>query len=165
MIKKKICMLGAFSVGKTSLVEKYVHSIFSNEYLSTVGLKISEKVVSIDEQEVKLMLWDMEGKDIYSAINQSYLRGAMGCLIVADGLRLETLTVALEIHKSIREMHPNIPCYLLLNKADLKDQWEISDQTIKELSGQELNVFCTSAKTNLNLDLVFESMARETARG
>ena len=56
MIKKKICMLGAYGVGKTSLVRRYVYSIFSEKYLSTVGVKIDKKVVQVEGQEVHLLL-------------------------------------------------------------------------------------------------------------
>ena len=61
MIQKKICMLGAFAVGKTSLVKRYVHSMFSDKYLSTVGVKIDKKVLHNGDSEVMLMLWDLYG--------------------------------------------------------------------------------------------------------
>lgn len=71
-------MLGAFPVGKTALVQKHVHSIFSNDYLSTVGVKISKRAIQVDGQDINMMLWDMEGQDDYTNPNLAYLRGAMG---------------------------------------------------------------------------------------
>ena len=59
MIKKKICMLGAFAAGKTSLVRRYVHSLFSEKYHTTVGVKIEKKPVNINGTPVDLLLWDI----------------------------------------------------------------------------------------------------------
>jgi GTPase SAR1 family protein len=56
-VQKKICMLGGFSVGKTSLVKRYVASIFSESYLTTVGVKIDKKTVTLGERVVHLILW------------------------------------------------------------------------------------------------------------
>ena len=55
MLSKKVCMLGAYAVGKTALVQRYVHSIFADRYLSTVGVKISKKVLSLKNQEILLV--------------------------------------------------------------------------------------------------------------
>ena len=65
MIKKKICMLGAFAVGKTSLVQRFVNSIFSEKYQTTIGVKIDQKLVQTGDTEVNLMLWDIHGEDNY----------------------------------------------------------------------------------------------------
>ncbi|MDR1487479.1 MAG: GTP-binding protein, partial [Deltaproteobacteria bacterium] len=110
MINKKICMLGSFSVGKTALVRQYVSSIFSDTYLSTVGVKISKKTINVKNQELNLLLWDMEGQDNYSLVNMSYLRGAHGLLFVVDGTRGETLTVALKLRvESMKILGSGIP--------------------------------------------------------
>ncbi len=78
-------MLGALAVGKTALIQRYVHSIFSDEYLSTVGVKVSKK--TLEEPPVNLLLWDLEGQDDYNALNISYIKGAAGLLFVIDGSR------------------------------------------------------------------------------
>jgi small GTP-binding protein len=71
MISKKICMVGAFSVGKSALIERFVHSVFSDRYLSTVGVKISKKVVALEGEEMTIVLWDMEGKDDFAVVKMS----------------------------------------------------------------------------------------------
>src|SRR5919202_3718030 len=96
-ISKKICMIGDFGVGKTSLIRRFVDRQFSDQYLSTVGVKISRK--SLELQSVKqtgkidlqLLIWDLEGHTKFKAIAPSYLQGASGALIVADVTRLETI--------------------------------------------------------------------------
>ena len=87
MIQKKICLLGGFGVGKTSLVSRFVHSIFSDKYLTTVGVKIDKKRVDLGSQQVDLVIWDIYGEDDFQKVRMSYLRGASGYLLVADGTR------------------------------------------------------------------------------
>lgn len=161
MISKKVCMLGAFSVGKTSLVSQYVHSIFSDRYLSTVGVKISKKELNADGQTVNLILWDMEGRDNFSDINVSYLRGAMGCFVVADGTRKETLDAALGIRKLALEIMGDVPCYLLLNKADLAERWEITGEMLAQAEKEGVKTIMTSAKTGQSVSTSFETLAKD----
>jgi len=155
MINKKICMLGAFSVGKTSLVAQYVHSVFSDKYLSTVGVKISKKIIAFDGQEVTLVLWDMEGRDIYTNVNVSYLRGDMGCFVAAEGMRAETLDTALELRTLVLSKVGAVPNALLVNKADLAEQWEISEKMINKATAGGIPVFRTSAKTGQSVEEAF----------
>jgi len=162
MISKKVCMLGSFSVGKTSLVEKFVHSIFSDKYLSTVGVKISKRIVKLDDKDLTFVLWDMEGQDMYSNINMSFLRGVMGYFIVMDGLRAETYQIGLDIYAVAQKIAgENIPCCFLINKADLQDKWEITQEMIEKLKQKGVKVFFTSAKFGLGVEDAFFALGRE----
>ena len=76
MLQKKICLLGAFGVGKTSLVRRYVDTIFSDAYLTTVGVKIDKKLLTVGGEQMALILWDIAGEDDIAAVRVSYLRGA-----------------------------------------------------------------------------------------
>ena len=100
MIQKKICMLGATGVGKTSLVSRFVSSIFSDKYLTTVGVKIDKKTVTVEARTVTLVLWDIYGEDAFQSVRASYLRGAAGYLLVADGTRQLTLDTARSLQKT-----------------------------------------------------------------
>src|SRR5207302_7436931 len=84
-LQKKICVLGGFGVGKTSLVKRYIESIFSESYLTTVGVKIDKKTVDLTDRIVNLILWDIAGEDDLSSLRVAYLRGSAGYLLVADG--------------------------------------------------------------------------------
>src|SRR5215475_14364808 len=101
MLQKKICLLGAFGVGKTSLVRRYVDTIFADSYLTTVGVKIDKKVVSVGSEQLALILWDVAGEDEVSAVRASYLRGAAGYLLVVDVTRAQTLDVAQAIRQRV----------------------------------------------------------------
>lgn len=161
MISKKVCMLGGFSVGKTSLVERYVHSLFSDKYLSTVGVKISKKVLSLDGTDATLILWDMEGKDTYAKVNLSYLRGAMGFFTVADGTRKETLETAMALRQTALSVAGDVPSCLLVNKADMKDRWEITEAMLSPLAAQGVRVLHTSAKTGEGVEDAFVSLTKD----
>ena len=87
-------MVGTFAVGKTSLVRQFDDSVYSEKYHTTVGVKVDKKIVIVGENEVTLVLWDIEGATGSLELRQSYLRGAAGYLLVADGTRPDTLTAA-----------------------------------------------------------------------
>jgi small GTP-binding protein len=161
MNSKKVCLLGGFAVGKTSLVERYVYSIFSDTYLSTIGVKISKKAFSLDGTDTMLILWDMEGEDAYADVNLAYLRGAMGFFVVADGTRKETLETALNLRRAALEITGQAPSCLLINKADIAETWEITEAMLAPLAGQGVNVRRTSAKTGMGVEEAFAGLIRE----
>ena len=103
MIQKKICMLGSFAVGKTSLVRRFVESMYTDKYHTTVGVKVDKKTVKVGEQETTLLLWDLEGSETEHDLRKSYLRGASGYLLVADGTRKETLYHVLSLQLRAQE--------------------------------------------------------------
>jgi small GTP-binding protein len=159
MIQKKICVLGAAGVGKTSLIAQFVYSKFSEKYLSSMGVKIDRKVVQVEDQQVNLMIWDIHGEEKFKKITSSYLRGASGVIMVVDGTRPDTLTVAQEIFQRVEKDVGNIPSVWLLNKADLEDEWCMSDQDQKDLSEQYVSVYRSSAKTGENVEQTFLNIA------
>ena len=114
VLQKKICMLGGFSVGKTSLVKRYVESVFSETYLTTVGVKIDKKTVDLGDHAVSLIPSDVAGEDDISSLRMSYLQGRAGYVLVADGTHLSTLEVAPCLRKRIEADHGHLPFELLL---------------------------------------------------
>ena len=161
MIQKKICMLGTFAVGKTSLVRRFVESIYSDVYLTTVGVKIDKKVVKVQPQEVMLLLWDIQGEESAAALQKSYLRGTSGYLLVADGTRKDTLYTALSIQARTQETVGPVPFLLLLNKADLTEQWAVDEQAIEGLTQKGWQVLRTSAKTGVGVEEAFLTLAQK----
>ncbi len=161
MIKKKICMLGAFSVGKTSLVQRFVKSIFSEKYLTTVGVKIDKKTVAVEGQDVDLLLWDIYGEDEFQKVKTSYLRGSSGYFLVVDGTRRDTLETAFLLQERAEGAIGKVPYILLFNKSDLADEWEIEEETLDNLSKDGLMTMKTSAKTGQGVEDAFLSIARK----
>ena len=165
MIQKKICMLGGFAVGKTSLVARYVTSLFSEKYLSTVGVKIDKKQIAVDGKDVTLMLWDIYGQDDFQTVQASQLRGMSGYLLVVDGTRRATLETARLMHQKAIEAAGPVPFILLLNKADLVSEWEIDEQAFFKLAEQGWRVIRTSAKTGEGVEQAFETLTRAMLAG
>lgn len=161
IIKKKVCMVGAFSVGKTSLVHKYVHSIFSEKYLTTVGVKIDNKEVDVDGQLIQLLLWDIQGEDELTRMRLNYLKGASAMLLVVDGTRRDTLYSALSI-KALAEASSKqrIPSIILFNKSDLLTHWEITDDIIDMVQATGLKTMFTSAKNGSGVEEAFLGISR-----
>ncbi len=159
IIQKKVCMLGASYVGKTSLVRRFVESIFSEKYHATVGVKIDRKVVSLDEKTVGLMLWDLQGETKDQAIRPQYLRGASGLILVSDGTDKLTLEPALNILSTAHGLLGPVPYLLLINKKDLSAQWEFPESEVDGLGAAGHRVLLTSAKTGDGVEEAFMAIA------
>ena len=164
MLQKKICMLGAFGVGKTSLVRRFVDTIFSDNYLTTVGVKLDKKTLAVGAETVNLILWDIAGEDDTSAVRTTYLRGSAGYLLVADGTRESTLDVACSIHSRAEAEIGRVPFMLLVNKCDLRSEWAISESRLDELAALGWTIRPTSAKTGESVEAAFQEFAERAVR-
>ena len=161
MLQKKICMLGSFAVGKTSLVRRFVESIYSDVYQTTVGVKIDKKNVQFEDKEVSLVLWDIYGEDDYQKMRWTYLRGASGYLLVADGTRKATLEKAVFLEQKVCEEAGLIPFVLVINKSDLIRDWELDPALESQLTGQGWSILRSSAKTGEGVEESFALLARK----
>lgn len=159
MIKLKVCMLGAFAVGKTSLVQQYVNSIFSDKYQTTLGVKIDKKSLNIDNQDIELILWDLAGEDEFMKVRSSYLRGSAGMMLVADGTRSETVDIAIQLKQKVDNEVGEIPFILVVNKSDLKDKWSVDSDQLVKLNESGWHVIETSAKNSDNIELAYQQLA------
>jgi small GTP-binding protein len=160
-VTSKVCVVGDFAVGKTSVVERFVTNQFSDKYLSTVGVKIDTKEIDFPARGVahKLVIWDVAGSDKFGDTEFAYLRGASGYIYVADGTRPATLTAVERLHGQIAEKYGPVPSVLLVNKRDLTVEWEVSDQRFEKLATSFLSAFRTSAKTGDDVDQAFTLIA------
>ena len=160
MIQKKVCMLGAFAAGKTSLVSRYVRNTFSEKYLTTVGVRIERTAVRAGAHELDLILWDLHGEDEFQKVRASYLRGASGCILVVDRTRTSTLDTAMRLHEEVKAALGDVPCLYAVNKTDLGDESEIVNAAIRDLRSRRSVVIATSAKTGLGVEDAFETLVR-----
>lgn len=165
MIQKKVCMLGAFAVGKTSLVQRFVQGLFSDRYLTTVGVKIDRKTVLVGDTGVNLILWDLAGEDQFQRVRTTYLRGAAGYLLVVDGTRRSTLDEASRIRDRVVVEHGDLPFVVVLNKCDLAEEWEVDGEAGDELARCAFTTVRTSAKTGEGVELAFDHLARLVGGG
>lgn len=122
-LSKKVCLLGDFAVGKTSLVRRFVYDLFDDKYLSTIGVKVSRKIITVareqDLVELTLMLWDLAGGEELTHMGTSYLRGASGIILVGDLTRPATFDVLPRYVAAAEQVGPRLPLLLVANKIDL----------------------------------------------
>lgn len=161
MLQKKICMLGSFAVGKTSLVRRYVQSMFDEVYQTTIGVKVDKKVLKLDDTELTLMLWDLYGEDEYQKMKWTYWRGTSGYLLVADGTRRATLEKAIALEQRVREEIGEIPFILMINKCDLVQEWDLDPVLEAHFNAKKWTVLHSSAKTGENVEESFLQLARK----
>ena len=164
MIQKKICLVGCSGVGKTSLVRRYVESIFSARYHSTVGVKIDRKRATVRDQDITLLLWDLEGGDTTVELRPSYLRGAAAVFYVVDGTQPETLDLLFELRRQVTNAVGSVPAIVALNKCDRLTDWAIGPDDLFRLEKADLPAFQTSAKTGERVEDAFHWLAHETTR-
>jgi hypothetical protein len=157
-LASKVCLLGDFGVGKTSLVARFVRNTFSEKYLTTMGVKVDSREVETSAGPRKLVVWDIAGKSALDTVSQSYIRGASGLLLVADGTREPTLRAALYLQVQARTVLGEVPAVLLVNKLDRVDEWEVKPATLAELR-KTLPVFETSARSGDGVEAAFAALA------
>ncbi len=158
-------MLGAASVGKTSLVRQFVDGVFSDRYLTTIGVRIDKKHLDVDGNDVEVLLWDLSGEDAYNKVSMSYLRGAAGYLLVVDGTRKSTLETARVLKNRVDDAIGSTPFVLVLNKADLKGSWDTDQQMVDSLASTGVGVVETSAKTGAGVEDAFRSVVTKVVEG
>ncbi len=160
MIEKKICMLGAFAVGKTSLVRRFVTSCFSEQYQTTIGVTVDKKSMTVDGTPLTLVLWDLYGEDAFQKVRPSYLRGSSGYLLVLDGMRRSTLDIAVQIQQSALDTLGPVPFVVLINKHDRRTDWDLTDQDLTQLAQRGWSFLMSSAKTGQGVEEAFTTLAR-----
>jgi len=165
VVQKKVCMLGGFAVGKTSLVKRFVTGQFSEKYHTTIGVKIDQKSQKVEDTDMLLVLWDVYGEDDFQKVRASYLQGSSGYLLVVDGTRIETVEVARQLHKLATQSMGSVPYVLVINKHDLQESWKIEPSMYEDLARNASVVLQSSAKTGEGVELAFAELARRMLKG
>jgi len=164
-LNRKVCLLGDFAVGKTSLVRRFVYDLFEDKYLSTIGVKVSRKVVAMPRDdttiELTIMLWDLADSQEFDSVRVSYLRGASGAVAVCDITRPSTIDGLYKYSRDLRANNPGAHLILAVNKIDLADQRAMTAAQIEAVAlDLKAPVYLTSAKTGKNVDDVFRHLGQ-----
>ena len=158
-IKKKVCLLGSYGVGKTSLVRRFVHNKFEEKYLSTIGVQISRKTLNNNSRKINLYIWDIANIEKFDSIVKSYISGAHGAIIVSDLTRPSSLSSTNEFAENFKSINPHGELIFVGNKTDLENDIKISEEEFRSnFYSSSDNIFFTSAKSGKNVEEMFQSL-------
>lgn len=169
-ISKKICLLGTFAVGKTSLVQRFTYNRFDEKYLGTLGVKVSQKSVILSTADellkLNLMLWDIDGRSDWNSVRGSYLRGAAGAMLVCDLTRAQTLDDLLNFVNALHSVNTACKLVVVGNKADLDDQLEVTNEQLEQVATRlATTCYITSAKTGDGVEQAFRYLGQTIVDG
>ena len=161
--KFKICVIGATSTGKTTIVDRLVSGEFNGNIKATVGVEYKPFRFAIGEYLCQLELWDTAGQETYKSIAKSYFRQAVGCILVFDLTKQSSFDELQYWLEQFRQLaSPNAVILLVGNKADLEDQRQISTDTAEQFAHDNLlNYSETSAVNGKNILEVFQRLTKE----
>lgn len=164
-ISKKVCLLGDYAVGKTSLVRRFVYNLFEDKYISTIGVKVSRKTVAVPRGdtivELTMILWDLAGSEEFDQVRASYLRGVAGAVLVCDLTRPETLDNLDMYVEDLSKVSPGAQIVLAANKRDLIDEQRVAPAQVEAVATDLNTLFClTSAKTGDEVQELFRNLGR-----
>jgi small GTP-binding protein len=169
-LAKKVCLLGDFGVGKTSLVERFIYGRFNPLYQASIGVQTRGKVVMLDDlpqpTEVKMVIWDIAGSQRLSdnPMRESYLRGSHGALLVCDLTRRETVDALRGYMEDLARVKVDMAVVLAANKADLEAEREVRVEELAELAtAMDAKYLLTSAKDGRNVEAAFRTLAEMMA--
>lgn len=164
-LSKKVCLLGDFAVGKTSLVRRFVYDLFDDKYISTIGVKVSRKTLAVPTQdggvvELTMMLWDLAGSEDFGQIRGSYMRGASGAILVCDLTRRETLESLAAYLNDLHQVSPSAMAIVVANKSDSPEQQVLLQQVQDAAAALNASYFITSARTGESVEEMFRQLSR-----
>ncbi|QTE22907.1 Rab family GTPase [Polaribacter cellanae] len=161
MIAKKVLLVGNFGVGKTSLIRRFVLNQFSEDYISTIGVRVSSKVVAYENQEIKLLIWDVAGTSGDEKIPKAYFLGASAAMFVFDVSREETY-LSIDKHlASIKELSGLQNITIVGNKKDLLSKEEL--ETVIDTVSVKIDLI-TSAKEDDNVEDAFLQLTSQAIK-
>lgn len=154
----KICLLGEFGVGKSSLANRLVLDDFSEVYRSTIGVRtLACTAVWRNGTRQRCVVWDVVGEPTLSDLTRRYLVGAQVVLFLADGLRKRTLKAALTMADEAGVLYPTtMRRVLVLTKLDQRADWQVSLEDIDAAAGHGIAMALTSSRDALGFDALSE---------
>lgn len=170
-IKMKVCLIGEFAVGKTSLIQRYVYDTFTDRYIQTIGAKITKKALMLHYPElntdldVDLTIWDIMGeRGFRELLKEAYFHGAQGLLAVCDLTRQDSFYELPTWIRAVEKVAGSVPIVFLGNKVDLVDDLTVEEDDMK-MMGQsyDSSYLMTSALTGQNVETAFLDIAQRIA--
>ncbi|XP_071965809.1 ras-related protein Rab-23-like [Antedon mediterranea] len=156
----KVIVVGNGAVGKSSMIQRYCKGIFTADYKKTIGVDFLEKQIEINDEEVRMMLWDTAGQEEFDAITKSYYRGAQACVLAFSTVDRDSFEAIESWKRKVEDEVSSIPMVLIQNKIDLVDDAVLEPEEAEALAKRlKLRFYRTSVKENLNIEDVFRYLA------
>jgi small GTP-binding protein len=158
----KVCLMGDFAVGKTSLIRRFTESRFSESYLSTIGIRVSRKTLEISgSSTLTLLIWDTAGSEPFTTVVRSYYRGSRGAALVCDVTRPETVASLTRYAGEFHAVNPSVPLIVMANKIDLRSERAVSGEHLEEIAAMlDAPLFFTSARTGEGVEVAFQALGQ-----
>ena len=159
----KILILGDPAVGKSCFLVRYADNVFTNSYMSTIGMDYKFKNVELEDgNTILLQIWDTAGQERFRTITKNLYKGAAGIVLIYDITNRKTFTNVRKWIKNINEEAPNKVILILVgNKADLEEKREVEKEEGEEMAAEyNIPFFESSAQSGLNIKSVFIALAK-----
>ncbi|XP_035034362.1 ras-related protein Rab-6A isoform X2 [Hippoglossus stenolepis] len=159
--KFKLVFLGEQSVGKTSLITRFMYDSFDNTYQATIGIDFLSKTMYLEDRTIRLQLWDTAGQERFRSLIPSYIRDSAAAVVVYDITNVNSFQQTTKWIDDVRtERGSDVIIMLVGNKTDLADKRQVSIEE-GERKAKELNVMFieTSAKAGYNVKQLFRRVA------
>ncbi|XP_046840293.1 ras-related protein Rab-23-like [Xenia sp. Carnegie-2017] len=157
----KVVVVGNGAVGKSSMIQRFCKGIFTKDYKKTIGVDFLERQMSIDSEDVRLMLWDTAGQEEFDAITKAYYRGAQACVLCFSTVDRDSYEAIEQWIGKVSDECGTIPCVLVQNKIDLIDEAVVQPEEAESLAKKlRVKFYRTSVKEDLNVTEVFQYLAK-----
>lgn len=157
---KKICVLGDFAVGKTSLIRRYVLDLFDDKYITTMGTKITKREMRVGVIELTMQIWDIVGNIIYRKLQEQYYKGSDAAFVVCDLTRPESEENLNGWTEHYLKVVPRARLVFLGNKADVAGVDGPVEKALAMRAARHKTTYLrTSARNGLNVEKAFEVLS------
>nr|XP_045367060.1 LOW QUALITY PROTEIN: ras-related protein Rab-23-like [Camelus bactrianus] len=148
--------------GKSSMIQRYCKGIFTKDYEKTIGVDFLQRQIQVNNEDIRLMLWDTAGQDEFDAITKACYRGAQACVLVFSTTDRESFEAISSWREKVVAEVADIPIVLVLNKTDLLDDSCIKNEEAEALAKKlKLRFYRTSVKKDLHVSEVFKYLSEK----